>query len=62
MTTKPTKHVTLRMPADLLRQIDAEAAKASARTGLRIDRSQIIRQAVTMHLGGAARIKKGAKP
>lgn len=45
-------NVTLRMPAELVAKIDAVAARMAAETGLRIDRSQVIRQALAKAVEG----------
>ena len=38
------QNITLRVPVELVARLDAEVVAEAARTGLRIDRSQIIRR------------------
>lgn len=40
------RNINLRVPVELVERIDAAVIAEAARTGLRIDRSQIIRQAL----------------
>jgi hypothetical protein len=46
------RSITLRMPADLVKKIDAIAAEQSKRLSLRVDRSQVIRQFIIKALEG----------
>lgn len=55
------QNVTLRMPVELVEQIDAEAARQSKELNLRVDRSQIIRQALAKALEKKDDKKGGAK-
>lgn len=41
------RNINLRVPVELVARIDAAVIAEAARTGLRIDRSQIIRQALS---------------
>ncbi len=52
------QNVTLRVPVDLVKQIDALAAEKSKALNLRIDRSQIIRQALAKAVEDAKAAKK----
>lgn len=51
------QNVTLRMPAELVKQIDAEAARLSKQLSLRVDRSQVIRQVLSNALAKAPKGK-----
>jgi hypothetical protein len=44
------QNITLRVPVELVARIDAEVVAEAKRTGLRIDRSQIIRRVLTQVL------------
>lgn len=57
------KNITLRVPVELVERLDAEVASEAARTGLRIDRSQIIRKLLAQSLPELTRAirRKAAK-
>ena len=50
MTTPTHQNITVRVPIELMARLDAEIAAEAARTGLRIDKSQLIRRALTQAL------------
>jgi hypothetical protein len=43
-------NVTLRVPLELVKQLDQIVELEAKRTGLRVDRSSIIRRALTQHI------------
>lgn len=57
------RNITLRVPVDLIERLDAEVVAEAARTGLRIDRSQIIRRVLSQALpaGQKPSVKKAAR-
>lgn len=57
------RNITLRVPVELIERLDAEVVAEAARTGLRIDRSQIIRRVLAQALPAGRKLaaKKAAR-
>ena len=57
------RNITLRVPVELIEPLDAEVVAEAARTGLRIDRSQIIRRVLAQALPAGRKLaaKKAAR-